>query len=81
MSLVNTYYYWEMFYTYSNKEKTIIEQVSIDVTCKRFVHDKNVDFKNLKGTCFQDITCVSNHIFDIIIKSLKADNFSQLIAK
>ena len=75
---------WEMFFTESkiqNKEKDLVDQVSIDVVNKRYLVDESVDLLVTDG-CDEEgteiySTYVSKEIFDIILQGLKLKGYKE----
>ena len=73
---------WEMFYTTSNNNEDLVDQISIDVQNKRYILDIDADIyvtdsvdENDNYTFSKD---VSRFIFDLILKSIKEICFIEL---
>lgn len=76
---------WEMFYTDSKINEDNVDQVSIDVKNKRFVLDIDADMMVTDGYWEDGDEVVSHYIsrfvFDLIIESLKAKGFKELVTQ
>ena len=71
---------WEMFYTRSDKED-FVDLISIDVANKRYILD--IDVSDLATDGLDDrgqeicSTYVSKVVFDMIVKGVRENNFTQ----
>ena len=77
---------WEMFYTDSKKDEDNVDQISIDIRNKRFVLDIDADMLVTDGYWDDGKTEVVSHyvsrlMFDLIVESLIARGFKELLVK
>ena len=72
---------WENFYTDSDKGEDFVNHISIDVANKRFILDEGVSYLITDG--FDEnskevySTYVSKAIFDMILKGVKENNYTE----